>query len=484
MPLLSSEQKAVGADLIAGTLGGCCGILVGSPFDTIKVRLQTAAAATSTGSIRTTTALDCLLTTVRREGPIALFKGCLSPLIAASPINAALFAVNAYSLRKLNKATLSRDDIANPHQSLTYYRNVFLSGSVGGLSTIFFSAPSELVKCRMQVQIDEIKHQTAAATSNLKTDAASSVPISGAANSAFAAQHPAAHNTVSHAHSHRHRSHTHQSHSYSHVTPTYRSIAQSPLHSQSQLYRTVKMQSHITTFGSNSTVSSHSAIHPAASTSASIAAKSATPLYASTLDCARQIYRIEGFKGLNRGWCATAARDVPSCAVYFCGYEFVKNSIAHRRQQRQIAKQAQSKPNPFALDSHHNEMTHSAVASRSAPPANGPATIDMLLAGGVAGVLSWTSCYSTDVLKSHVQTRPAMGQPFLRMWPTAVQCYNDHGASFFFRGFGTTIIRAIPVNMVTFAVYETLLTVFKERLQFEQSSKQSQAETVAVIEFR
>ena len=49
--------------------------LVGHPFDTIKVRLQTSEKTQFKGP------LDCLLQTVRNEGPAGLYKGATPPLV-------------------------------------------------------------------------------------------------------------------------------------------------------------------------------------------------------------------------------------------------------------------------------------------------------------------------------------------------------------------------------------------------------------------
>lgn len=46
--------------------------------------------------------------------------------------------------------------------------------------------------------------------------------------------------------------------------------------------------------------------------------------------------------------------------------------------------------------------------------------------------------------------------PFARV---VQRCYRENGARFFFRGLGTTLLRAVPVNGVTFLVYEKVLSV-------------------------
>eukprot|EP00611_Tribonema_gayanum_P026434 TRINITY_DN629_c0_g1_i4.p1 TRINITY_DN629_c0_g1~~TRINITY_DN629_c0_g1_i4.p1 ORF type:complete len:157 (-),score=14.11 TRINITY_DN629_c0_g1_i4:1854-2324(-) len=70
----------------AGLTSGCAGILVGQPFDTVKVRLQTASHGTYSGPLR------CLRDTVHKEGVTALFKGLGPPLASAPIVNAIAFA--------------------------------------------------------------------------------------------------------------------------------------------------------------------------------------------------------------------------------------------------------------------------------------------------------------------------------------------------------------------------------------------------------
>jgi hypothetical protein len=51
-------------DLVAGGVGGVCAVVVGHPFDLVKVRLQTAEKGVYTG------AMDVVRKTIAREGPI------------------------------------------------------------------------------------------------------------------------------------------------------------------------------------------------------------------------------------------------------------------------------------------------------------------------------------------------------------------------------------------------------------------------------
>ncbi|KAG7110251.1 Mitochondrial glycine transporter YMC1 like protein [Verticillium longisporum] len=60
-------------DLFSGAAGGITQVLVGQPFDIVKVRLQTSTAHTS--------ALEAATAIYKNEGPLAFYKGTLTPLI-------------------------------------------------------------------------------------------------------------------------------------------------------------------------------------------------------------------------------------------------------------------------------------------------------------------------------------------------------------------------------------------------------------------
>ena len=61
---------------ISGTAGGMASILAVHPLDTVRTRLQAAPAGAYRG------AWHCARVTVRREGPLALYKGLAWPLAA------------------------------------------------------------------------------------------------------------------------------------------------------------------------------------------------------------------------------------------------------------------------------------------------------------------------------------------------------------------------------------------------------------------
>jgi len=123
------------------------------------------------------------------------------------------------------------------------------------------------------------------------------------------------------------------------------------------------------------------------------------------------ITRLAGFGGLCRGLGITATREVPAFAVYFSSYEVIVRNL-------------------------------------------GESTSAVLFGGGMAGVLSWIATYPQDVIKSRLQA-DAFGAS--QMYRGPLHCLKlslkEEGYSFLFRGIGSTVIRAFPMNAVTFGVF-------------------------------
>lgn len=78
-----AAKKSVSSlrDFAAGGVGGVCAVLVGHPFDLVKVRLQTAEKGVYTG------AMDVVRKTIAREGPVrGLYAGVSAPLVGVTPM--------------------------------------------------------------------------------------------------------------------------------------------------------------------------------------------------------------------------------------------------------------------------------------------------------------------------------------------------------------------------------------------------------------
>lgn len=136
----AAAEKKEGVDFkgfLAGTASGVAKLVVGHPFDTLKVRLQTEG-----GYGRFRGPLHCLTTTVRTEGLRALYKGAALPLFGWSLIDTVMVGAYLNTRRWLGEGAgrqLSIPEIA-------------LAGMVGGWTSVAIVTPIEQVKARLQVQ--------------------------------------------------------------------------------------------------------------------------------------------------------------------------------------------------------------------------------------------------------------------------------------------------------------------------------------------
>ncbi|GAB9464925.1 hypothetical protein Gpo141_00002347 [Globisporangium polare] len=135
------EDYSVLVDLASGTVAGCSGIIVGQPFDTIKVRLQTHGAFYK-GSV------DCVRQTFKHEGALGFFKGMTSPLFGSAWTNAIMFSVYERTLRQLDNSP------QNPALTSVMYAGLF-----GGFCQTIAVTPTDLIKCRLQVQDGHASNQ-------------------------------------------------------------------------------------------------------------------------------------------------------------------------------------------------------------------------------------------------------------------------------------------------------------------------------------
>ena len=80
------QQPSVAADLASGTAAGVSQLLVGHPFDTVKIRMQTSSGRGGGGAI------DTVRSVVGTHGPLGLYRGMAAPLATVAAFNALLFS--------------------------------------------------------------------------------------------------------------------------------------------------------------------------------------------------------------------------------------------------------------------------------------------------------------------------------------------------------------------------------------------------------
>ncbi|XP_071386346.1 mitochondrial basic amino acids transporter-like isoform X1 [Centroberyx affinis] len=120
-------------DFLAGCIGGAAGVLVGHPFDTVKVRLQ----VQNVDKPLYRGTFHCFQSIVRQESMLGLYKGIGSPMMGLTFINAIVFGVQGNTMRRLGQDTPM---------------NQFLAGAAAGAIQCVICCPMELAKTRMQMQ--------------------------------------------------------------------------------------------------------------------------------------------------------------------------------------------------------------------------------------------------------------------------------------------------------------------------------------------
>lgn len=124
-------------DIVATTVGSAACVLVGQPFDTVKVRMQVLSAEYGISSF------SCIHKTLTEEGVTALWKGSVPAFAGAVTENATAFVLNGLFHRMLGEEE-GESHTRSPGKS-------FLLGAGAGFFTAFVLCPTDVVKCREQV---------------------------------------------------------------------------------------------------------------------------------------------------------------------------------------------------------------------------------------------------------------------------------------------------------------------------------------------
>ncbi|CAH8527157.1 unnamed protein product [Schistosoma rodhaini] len=130
---------------LAGGFGGACCIVIGHPFDTIKVRLQTMPHVTSGATPMYYGTFDCVKKTVAADGIFGLYKGMGAPIAGVAPV----FAICFFGYN-LGKQLFAKDPMnLRKHE-------ILLAGMFSGIFSTAILAPGERIKCLLQVQSNAI----------------------------------------------------------------------------------------------------------------------------------------------------------------------------------------------------------------------------------------------------------------------------------------------------------------------------------------
>ncbi|XP_016412842.1 solute carrier family 25 member 47-B [Sinocyclocheilus rhinocerous] len=144
------------------------------------------------------------------------------------------------------------------------------------------------------------------------------------------------------------------------------------------------------------------------------------PKYRGPVHCLLSIARDEGLLGLYKGSAALVLRDGPSFATYFLTYNSICDSLR-------------------STDSGQ------------------PGWPVVLLAGGVSGMCGWAVGTPMDVIKARLQVSGVSGRRYRGFFHCLSHSVRSEGAAVLFRGLTVNCIRAFPVNMSVFAMYELVV---------------------------
>jgi solute carrier family 25 carnitine/acylcarnitine transporter 20/29 len=127
-------------------------VMVGHPLDLVKVRMQTGGA--SAGS----SVFGMLSNTLKKEGVRGLYRGVSAPLTAVTP----MFAVSFWSydmgqrmVTSVGQWGMSPEDKARPYN--LSMAEICMAGAISAIPTTGIMAPSERIKCLLQVQANEVE---------------------------------------------------------------------------------------------------------------------------------------------------------------------------------------------------------------------------------------------------------------------------------------------------------------------------------------
>lgn len=293
-PPLTRNNLQVYKDLFAGTIGGISQVLVGQPFDTVKVRLQSAPEGTYSG------ALDVIKQLVKNEGFRGFYKGTLTPLVGVGACVSVQFSVNEFMKRhyddKLNGAPLTLGQFFN-------------CGAVAGFANGFLASPIEHIRIRLQTQTGDQK------LFNGPLDCAKKLyKANGLAHGIYRGLNPTL---------------VRESIGLGIYFATYEALINRELSLDTKLTRKDIPGWKLCLFGGLSGYTLWIAIYPVDVIKSKLQTDSLTlPKYKSSLDVVKDVYRSSGIKGFYRGFIPTILRAAPANGATFAAFEITMRFIS------------------------------------------------------------------------------------------------------------------------------------------------------------
>ncbi|KAH9519546.1 hypothetical protein Btru_002984, partial [Bulinus truncatus] len=145
-------------EYVAGALGGMAGVVVGHPFDTMKIQMQIRTAGEHKVT-KMSEAWNCIKSQGLKKG---IFRGMMFPFCSYGVVNSLLFGVYGNTLDFLEPDMTVKPSYFQVgdwcHTLIVCYAlQVYLAGCIAGTVQLVVACPIEVVKCTLQAQIPLIK---------------------------------------------------------------------------------------------------------------------------------------------------------------------------------------------------------------------------------------------------------------------------------------------------------------------------------------
>lgn len=127
-------------DYVAGAIGGCVGMAVGHPMDTIKVQMQTQPAHNQYKGV-----WDCAKSVSHSGFSKGFFRGMSWPLMSYSFMNSIFFGAYGHLLQQFGH---NKRECTEP-----LYLSVLAAACIATVPTVFIACPIDVIKVTMQSQI-------------------------------------------------------------------------------------------------------------------------------------------------------------------------------------------------------------------------------------------------------------------------------------------------------------------------------------------
>ena len=211
--------------------------------------------------------------------------------------------------------------------------------------------------------------------------------------------------------------------------------------------------------------------NPAAAGTAAASAASGEVLHMgsakqpSMLATAGTILREQGlFRGVYGNFRATLLREIPMYSIYYTLYGYLSRTFLVDPLNR-----SRFQPPPATTHTARAHSTEAAALLNASPLSSSPTPgrfwplssphqelVTKLLMGGLTGVGCWASCYPLDTLKSHMVAQTAQNVPVgqrRNIRGMARHIYETGGVRPFYNGLTPALLRAFPVHAVVFFTF-------------------------------